>query len=111
MEGITRKLPKHVIFGYEFMGTAFLLFAINASRGDALGIGFTIFAMLLIGGPLTGGHYNPAVSIGVFFNEDNKGEIVGNFVTMLLAQFTGALFGVAMAWIGLAHLTHNGYGG
>ena len=96
MEGVTRLTPSVTLFIYEFLGTAFLLLAIIASVGNALGIAFMLFALLLVGGPISGGHYNPAVTIGVFCNEKNKKEIVGRFILILLAQFTGAFFGVVM---------------
>ena len=32
------------------------------------GIGFMLFALLLIGGPITGAHFNPAVTLGVYMS-------------------------------------------
>lgn len=53
------------LFFYEFIGTAFILFALNVSAGNPVAVVFTIFAMILMAGPITGAHFNPAVSIGV----------------------------------------------
>lgn len=57
------------MFLYEFMGTAFLLYSINMSATfyfGQFGIAFTLFAVILIGGPITGAHFNPAVTLGVY---------------------------------------------
>lgn len=97
MEGVTRKTPALTLFVYEFLGTAFLMFAINGSEGNAVGIGLSLTFLLVIGGPLTGAHYNPAVTLGVFINEDNKEGIKGRCLLMMIAQFTGAFFGALMS--------------
>jgi aquaporin Z len=58
---------------YELLGTAFLLYAINQSAefGDFQpeAIGFTIFASITVFGGVSGGHFNPAVTMGVFTKE------------------------------------------
>ena len=53
------------LFLYEFIGTAFILFALNVSGGNPVAVVFTVFAMILMAGPITGAHFNPAVSLGV----------------------------------------------
>lgn len=60
---------KLTVMVYEFFGTAFLLYAINISNGNAFGIGFTLFCLLLIGGKVSGAHYNPCVTIGVYIHK------------------------------------------
>ena len=57
------------VFTYEFIGTFALVGAINCSKGDAACCGITLFFMLLVLGPITGGHMNPAVTLGVFINK------------------------------------------
>ena len=57
---------------YEFLGTAMLLYAVNVSPGgDPFGVIFTILAIILIVGPITGAHLNPAVSTGVLISNRN----------------------------------------
>tara|TARA_B100000902_G_C27037491_1_gene777654 strand:+ start:361 stop:633 length:273 start_codon:yes stop_codon:yes gene_type:complete len=46
----------------EFLGTLFFLYVILAT-GDALAIGAALAVAILLGGSISGGHYNPAVSI------------------------------------------------
>jgi aquaporin Z len=55
----------------EFIGTFFLVFTIGCSvlGGGALapiGIGAALMAMIYAGGHVSGGHYNPAVTLAVF---------------------------------------------
>ena len=62
---------KFIVFSYEFLGTTLLIYAINLQMGEIFGvagIGFMLFALLLIGGPITGAHFNPAVTLGVYMS-------------------------------------------
>tara|TARA_Y100000992_G_C21268857_1_gene495489 strand:- start:1107 stop:1376 length:270 start_codon:yes stop_codon:yes gene_type:complete len=46
----------------EFLGTVFFLYVIIAT-GDALAIGAALAVAILLGGAISGGHFNPAVSV------------------------------------------------
>ena len=46
----------------EFVGTTFFLFVILAS-GNALAIGAALTVAIMVGGKISGGNFNPAVSI------------------------------------------------
>lgn len=46
----------------EFLGTYFLLYIILAT-GNALAIGTALAIATLMGGKISGGHFNPAVSV------------------------------------------------
>lgn len=87
-----------VIFMYEFLGTFCLVGVINATKGDASAIGLTLFFLLLLAGPITGAHFNPAVTIGVYIN---RMRTTATFVSdtaqaliMIGAQICGALVGM-----------------
>jgi glycerol uptake facilitator-like aquaporin len=57
---------------YEFLGTAMLLYGVNVSPGgDPFGVIFNILAIILVVGPITGAHLNPAVSTGVLISNRN----------------------------------------
>jgi len=54
---------------YEFLGTAMLLYGINVSpAGNPFGVIYNILAIILVVGPITGAHINPAVSTGVLIS-------------------------------------------
>lgn len=46
----------------EFLGTLFFLYVILAT-GNALAIGAALALAVLVGGPISGGMFNPAVSV------------------------------------------------
>ena len=46
----------------EFLGTLFLLYVILAT-GNAVAIGAALAIAILVGGAISGGNFNPAVSI------------------------------------------------
>ena len=51
---------------YEMIGTALFIYCILVSHGNPLGVVIGLFSSIIIFGGITGGHFNPAVSIGVF---------------------------------------------
>ena len=46
----------------EFLGTMFFLYVILAT-GDAIAIGLALITVILVAGKMSGGHFNPAVSV------------------------------------------------
>ena len=100
----------------EFFGTLILvLFGCGAAvlggehvgqLGIALAFGFAIVALAYGLGPISGGHVNPAVSLGVFIAGRMTGrEMIGYWV----AQFAGALAGAALLLL-IAGTAANGLG-
>jgi aquaporin Z len=63
--------PRGVVkYTVEAIGTFFLVFTVGAAVGSAspfapLGIGAVLMVMIYAGGHLSGGHYNPAVTLAV----------------------------------------------
>ena len=109
MEIVTAAKNKHLVFIYEALGTMMLMFAINIQAGSTafgqFGIAFMLFACLLIGGPITGAHYNPAVTIGVFITNKHWKEDFAMFAVMISAQFVGSVMGVFLVWVSLINKT------
>src|SRR3954462_4109032 len=83
---VTAQAPTHVISGdtadlvsgprasvkyaVEAIGTFFLVFTVGAAVGSGsplapVGIGAVLMVMIYAGGHLSGGHYNPAVTLAV----------------------------------------------
>ena len=87
-----------VIFIYEFIGTFCLVGVINATKGNASAIGLTLFFLLLLAGPISGAHFNPSVTLGVFINRlrttENFNSHVVQAVIMIGAQIAGAMAGM-----------------
>jgi len=48
----------------EFLGTFFLMAAILYSKGNWIIIGITLGVAVLLGGKISGGCFNPAVTLG-----------------------------------------------
>lgn len=78
----------------EFIGTFFLVLTIGctvigagASVIAPLAIGAALMVMVYAGGHISGGHYNPAVTLGVLI----RGKInMGDFAPYIIAQLAGA---------------------
>ena len=75
---------KFPILFMEALGTATLLYTINLSGGAPLAVGLTISANIFIFGSCTGGHFNPAVSFGVFVREYMEGNADASMVLYLI---------------------------
>ena len=78
----------------EFIGTLFFVLTIGCTGIGAgagviapLAIGGALMAIVFAGGHISGGHYNPAVTLGVMI----RGKLNGaDVVPYWIAQFTGA---------------------
>ena len=78
----------------EFIGTFFFIFTIGCVSIGApsgviapLAIGAVLMVMVYAGGHISGGHYNPAVSLGVLI----RGKLnLADFVPYIIAQLAGA---------------------
>lgn len=80
----------------EALGTFLLVFlgtlAVSSSQGDVLGVslvfGVTLAFLVALIGPVSGGHFNPAVSLGAWL----RGALsTSDIVPYWIAQFFGAI--------------------
>ena len=78
----------------EFIGTFFLVLTIglvvNGGKGDfaPLAIGSVLMVMIFAGGHISGGHYNPAVTLAVLI----RGRIgVGEAIPYMIVQIAGGI--------------------
>ncbi|MFW6088806.1 MAG: MIP/aquaporin family protein [Gemmatimonadota bacterium] len=82
----------------EVIGTFFLVFTVGqvvlepgAGQFAPLAIGFALAVMVYATGPVSGGHLNPAVTLGVFLRGRASGaDLVGYWVAQLLAGVVAA---------------------
>jgi len=91
-------LEKFKKLGVEFIGTFFLVFTIGATvllstnkTLSALAIGFVLMVMVYAGGHISGGHYNPAVSIAACLRGAlEKADLIPYWVAQILGGAAGA---------------------
>ena len=75
----------------EFIGTLFFLFTILAT-GNPLAIVSALYISIVLGGGISGGHFNPAVSVMMTFAGTLPTKELPIYI---LAQFLGGL----TAWL------------
>ena len=71
----------------EFLGTLFFLYVILAT-GQPLAIGAALAVAIIVGGPISGGMFNPAVSVMMVAAGKMKSA---DLVPYILAQVAGGL--------------------
>jgi aquaporin Z len=79
----------------EFLGTLLLSFIIFAT-GNYLAIGSALAVAVLLGGPISGGAFNPAITIALL----SAGKITTNdVIPYIVAQIAGGLAGFELVKI------------
>ena len=92
----------------EFIGTFFLVFTIcmcvigGAGSFAPLAIGSMLMVMVFAGGHISGAHYNPAVTLGVFLRgKIDKGEVLPYMISQIAGGMVGAIIaGVILVGVG-----------
>jgi len=90
---------KGTVFLYEMLGTALFIYGIMLTY-SAASIAFSLAASILIFGSITGGHFNPAVTLGVYISEGKYRDNLSWLGLVWVAQILGGF----LAW-GLTELT------
>jgi aquaporin Z len=76
----------------EFLGTFFFLFIILYT-GNALMIGLALALAIMVGGPISGGNFNPAVTIMMA----SSGKLpVGKVIPYIIMQVAGGLAALSL---------------
>jgi aquaporin Z len=71
----------------EFLGTMFLVFVIFAT-GNWAAIGGALAIAVLLGGPISGGAYNPAVAISLY----SAGKLAkADLIPYIIVEILGSL--------------------
>jgi aquaporin Z len=72
----------------EFIGTFFLVLTVGLTKGNPLPVGAALMVMIYAGGHISGGHYNPAVTLAVFI----RGRISSSDTLVYMgSQLAGAV--------------------
>ena len=86
---------------YELLGTAFIMYAVVVTNGSySAGISITL-AMMVIAWNVSGGHFNPAITVGVYVSEKDFGGNALIAIIMIVAQFAGAFLGLLFGYLAL----------
>jgi aquaporin Z len=64
--------------------------------GVALAFGFSVLTMAFALGPISGAHFNPAVSVGLYFGDRMPGRELPAYI---VAQVAGAILGGAILYV------------
>ena len=75
----------------EFIGT-FIFLSVILTTGDAFAIGLALAVAIYFGGKVSGGHFNPAVSVMMFLNKGIKMEELLGYV---ISQCLGGAFALS----------------
>ncbi|WP_218017267.1 MIP/aquaporin family protein [Rhodococcus marinonascens] len=85
------------MYAVEAIGTFFLVFTVGAAAGSGspfapLAIGATLMVMIYAGGHISGGHYNPAVTLAVLLRHRiGLRDAVGYWIAQLVAGLLAAV--------------------
>lgn len=81
----------------EFIGTFFLVLTIGMAEGNLkpLAIGVSLMVMIFMGGHISGGHYNPAVTLAVLM----RGRVgIGDAIAYVVSQVAGAIAAAGLVY-------------
>jgi aquaporin Z len=71
----------------EFLGT-FIFLSVIVATGNWLAIAATLAGLILLGGSISGGHFNPAVTVMMLYNRSIALDTAAAYV---VAQVVGGL--------------------
>ena len=90
----------------ELLGSAVMIIAVNnAGKGaesyQAVGVGMALFSLICLFGGISGGHFNPAVSFGVWIARGKLLSDLGFLCMIILGQLIGGLLAIGLAFLSL----------
>jgi aquaporin Z len=97
----------------EFIGTFFLVLTV-ALTGNPIAIGAVLMVMVYMGGYISGGHYNPAVTLAVFLSKKISAyaavrymasQIAGGFVAAFVYSLIKSSFFMPAPGAGVTNLS------
>lgn len=76
----------------EFLGS-FIFFSVIVATGNAWAIGATLAVVIFLGGAISGGHFNPAVTLFTLYN---RGIATDSAVAYIVAQVGAGILAVTV---------------
>jgi aquaporin Z len=101
-DSLLHKLAPYIV---EYIGTFYLVLEVtltvyNNAPGAGLGIGTMLAVMVYMGGHISGGHYNPAVTLGCLLSSQiTLHDAVGYWVVQLAGGLTAATIGAVCSTV------------
>ena len=92
---------------YEMIGTALFIYCILVSHSNPLAVVVGLFTSIIIFGGITGGHFNPAVSIGVYLSNGKYMSQLLFLIMIIIGQLIGACLGFGLAFLSLYDTSHD----
>lgn len=76
----------------EFIGT-FIFLSVILATGDPFAIGLSLAVAIYFGAKVSGGHFNPAVSVMLYLKKSiNDKELIGYIITQVLGGIAALKF-------------------
>ena len=89
---------------FEAIGTLFLVIAFNWGSNSPTAMACTLFVGIMLFGNMTGGHFNPAVTLSVLISGGEIRKDILFALLIMISQIIGAFFGILIARGGLPFL-------
>ena len=96
------------VFAYELLGTAFIMYAVIVEESYEKFVGifgdayiYITLAMMMIAWNVSGGHFNPAITVGMLIASKDFGGNAAVAFLMIAGQFAGALFGILFGFLAI----------
>lgn len=84
---------------YEFIGTMAYTYAFNFSANNYFVRAMSYFTTWLLFVTVSGAHFNPATTLGVYLSEGKYGRQLGRLILYWLFQIMGAFAGVLFVYL------------
>ena len=86
---------------YELLGTAFIMYALIVSQGVfANACIYVTFAMMVIAWNVSGGHFNPCLTVATLIGNFSGKNIV-LCILMIVGQFLGGFLGILLGYLAM----------
>ena len=82
----------------EFLGTAGISLAFNMSDGTVV-VAIVYYLMIMLTGGISGGHLNPAITLGVYISQKELGKNGVFAMGIVIAQVLGALAALPVGYM------------